>query len=68
MIRYGTHDQSPENVSPVSSCSARSARHREEHDAEAEEQRADDPEGDVPAELLQRDEGLLLEVRDDHVA
>ena len=41
---------------------------REEHDAEAEEQRPEEAEPDVAPELLERDEGLLLDVGDHQLA
>ena len=68
MIRYGTHDQSPLNVSPVSSCSARRPAMPRKTTPKPSSSDPSDPEADVPAELLERDEGLLAEVPDDEVA
>ena len=62
MIRYGTHDQSPVKVSPVSSCSARRPDMARNTTPKPSSSDPSEPEADVAAELLERDEGLLLEV------
>ena len=69
MIRYGTHDQSPaERVAGLGLQQTQAAETPRNSTPKPEQQRTEHAEADVAAELLQRHEGLLLEVRDDQVA
>ena len=67
MIAYGAHDQLPVNVRAGLLLEEPQPADGDADDAEAEQQRTGEAERDDPDELLERDERLLLEVRNDEL-